>query len=152
MVMIRFAAASALAVEIAIHVDLAPDHLHEIPYVGAGFVLASALLVLALVGVLRDARVGWLLGAGVCAGMAGLFVLSRTTGLPGLHEEWTSDHGLGLYALAGEAVFLLCAGGRRAWLVGVHADRRKWRLAGYRILTAPPGLSSPGGRSGAGSR
>jgi hypothetical protein len=98
-----------LAVEIAIHADLAPDHLREIPYIGVGFVLASLLLTLALLGVLADRRVGWLLGAALCAGMAALFVLSRTTGLPGFHEDWSSDGGLGLAALPPEVVFLACA-------------------------------------------
>ena len=104
--MIRFVAATMLAIEIAIHVDLAPDHLHEIPYIGAGFVLSSVLLAIALVGVVMDAPAGWLLGGATCVGMAGLFILSRTTGLPGFHEAWTSDNNLGIYALAFEAGYL----------------------------------------------
>ena len=106
---IRFVAATMLAAEIAIHVDLAPDHLHEIPYIGAGFILASVLLTLALLGVLADRRAGWLLGAATCVGMATLFMLSRTTGLPGFHEQWTSDGGLGLASLPPETLFLACA-------------------------------------------
>jgi hypothetical protein len=108
-VIIRLVAATMLAAEIVIHADLAPDHLREIPYIGVGFVLACVLLMLAVVGVLADRAAGWLLGALVCAGMATLFVLSRTTGLPGFHEAWSSDGGLGLAALPLEAVFIACA-------------------------------------------
>lgn len=97
-----------LAIEIAIHVKLAPDHLHEVPYIGVGFVLSSVLLAIAFVAVLRNRRYGWLLGAALCIGMAGLFVLSRLTGLPDYHEAWTSDGGLGLYALIPEAIYLAC--------------------------------------------
>jgi len=98
-----------LAGEIVIHAALAPDHLSEIPYIGAGFVLASVLLGLALLGVVAGRRAGWLLGAAVCVGTATLFVLSRTTGLPGFHEEWSSDGGLGVASLPLETVFLACA-------------------------------------------
>lgn len=98
-----------LAAEIAIHVKLAPDHLREIPYIGAGFVLASVLLAVAVVGVLLDRRAGWLLGSALCVGMALLFVASRTVGLPGFHEAWSSDGGLGLVALLPEAFFVGCA-------------------------------------------
>jgi hypothetical protein len=108
-VIIRFVAATMLAAEIVIHADLAPDHLREIPYIGAGFVIACVLLTLALIGVLADRKAGWLLGALVCVGMGALFVLSRTTGLPGFHEGWSSDGGLGLAALPPEAVFIACA-------------------------------------------
>src|SRR5262249_39889738 len=55
---IRLVAASALAMEIAIHADLAPDRLREVPYAGVGFVLAAVLLSLALVGVLGHRRRG----------------------------------------------------------------------------------------------
>ena len=106
--MIRYLAAAMLAIEIAIHLTLAPDHLREVPYIGVGFLLSSVLLAVALLGVLAERRAGWLLGAALCLGMAGLFALSRLTGLPGYHEAWTSDGGLGLYALAPEAVYLAC--------------------------------------------
>jgi len=106
---IRLVAASALAMEIAIHADLAPDHLREVPYVGVGFVLAAVLLSLALFGVLADRPRGWLLGVALCVGMGVLFVASRTIGLPGFREAWSSDGGLGLAALPAEAVFIGCA-------------------------------------------
>jgi hypothetical protein len=107
--MIRSVAALMLAVEIAIHVYLTPDHLEEMPYIGVGFVVASVLCAVALVLVLLDRRAGWLLGAALCAGMAVLFVISRVVGLPDYHEAWTSDRSLGLWALLPEAVFLVLA-------------------------------------------
>jgi hypothetical protein len=51
----------------------------------------------------------WLAGAVLCAGMAVLFVASRTVGLPAYQESWTSDHSLGLIATAAEVVFVTCA-------------------------------------------
>lgn len=119
---VRLVAALMLAAEIAIHLYLTPEHLEEMPYIGVGFVVAAALCAVALVLVLRDRRAGWLLGASVCAGMAGLFVVSRVVGLPDYHEEWTSDRGLGLWSLAPEAVFLVLACVRlRSELVAVLA-------------------------------
>src|SRR5213083_2258522 len=92
----RWAAITMAAVEIGIHAYLAPSHLEEKAYVGVLFVLADVLLAGVLVSLLTGlARpVGWLLGAAVCAGMFVGFVLSRTTGLPGYHETWSSDHWL----------------------------------------------------------
>jgi hypothetical protein len=126
--MIRFLAAITLAVEIAIHVKLAPDHLHEVRYIGAGFVVASVLLAVALVGVLLDSRTGWRLGVLLSLGMAASFVASRTVGLPGLHESWSSDGGLGLVALAAEAGFLGCAAAARH-RAGRALPARSWPAA-----------------------
>jgi len=106
---VRFAAALMLAVEIAIHVYLAPDHLEEVPYIGVGFVVASVLCAIALVLVLLDRPAGWMLGGALCGGMAGLFAISRVVGLPDYHEEWTSDSSLGLWALLPEGLFVLLA-------------------------------------------
>jgi hypothetical protein len=106
---LKSVAALMLAVEIAIHVYLAPDHLHEVLYIGIGFLIASALCAVAIVLVLLERSTGWLLGAAVCAGMAGAFVVSRLFGLPDYHEAWTSDDALGLWSLPPEALFLVCA-------------------------------------------
>jgi hypothetical protein len=38
-------------------------------------------------------------------GMGIAFVLSRSVGLPGFHEQWTSDANLGLVSLALDALF-----------------------------------------------
>ena len=107
----RYLAAAMLLAEIVVHIYLAPDHLHEVPYIGVSFVFASVLLIVALIALLAVPQRpgGWLLGAALCVGMALAFVVSRVTGLPDYHEAWTSDHALGLISLPPEAVFVLCA-------------------------------------------
>jgi hypothetical protein len=108
---LRLAAAAALVVEIVVHAELAPDHLAEMPYIGASFVAASVLLTANLVALFvlpRDRR-PWLAGAAMCAGMCALFVVSRTVGLPGYHESWTSDNGIGLVCIPPEVLFVACA-------------------------------------------
>ncbi len=107
----RWTAITVAVVEIGIHAYLAPSHLEEKPYVGAPFVVADVVLAGVLVSLLTGLvrPVGWLLGAAVCAGMFVGFVLSRTTGLPGYHEEWSSDHWLGVASLPPEVVFVTCA-------------------------------------------
>jgi len=123
--LIRSGAALALAVEVAIHVYLAPDHLEEAPYIGVGFVVASVLCAVALLLVLADRPSGWLLGTALCAGMAGAFLVSRAFGLPDYHEGWTSDSSLGLWSLLPEGLFLVLAWvrlrARRSELVAVLA-------------------------------
>jgi hypothetical protein len=108
---VRWAAIAVVVVELGIHAYLAPSHLEEKFYVGMLFVVADVLLAGVLVslvtGLLRP--LGWLLGAAVCAGMFVAFLLSRTTGLPGYHESWRSDHWLGLISLPPELVFIACA-------------------------------------------
>src|SRR3954447_25261134 len=49
---LRALAAIALVANIGIHVYLAPDHIKEMPYIGAGFVAAAILLSGVLVGLL----------------------------------------------------------------------------------------------------
>jgi hypothetical protein len=150
---VRTVAAAALIVEIAIHGALAPDHLHEIPYIGAGFVLASVLLTAALLAIVVAPRraLGWQAGTALCIGMAVLFVVSRTVGLPAYDEAWTSDAGLGLAALPPELVFVWCA-----WTVGPlfgprtgFARLHAWRPPNSSPATSPrSGIPSPSTRSG----
>lgn len=108
---LRALAATALVANIAIHIALAPDHLKELPYIGAGFVAAAILLSGVLVGLLvwPGDRSLWLTGAVLSVGMAALFVISRTLGLPDYHEAWTSDSALGLWCFLPEATFVACA-------------------------------------------
>lgn len=108
---VRWAAITVVVVEIGIHAYLAPSHLEERPYIGVLFVVADVLLAGVLVSLLTGLvwPVGWLLGAGVCAGMFVGFVVSRTTGLPGYHESWGSDHWLGVASLPPEVVFVVSA-------------------------------------------
>jgi hypothetical protein len=99
------------ALELYIHTVLAPSHLAEQLYIGIGFVIADVLLAMVIIGLLlrRVRLLAWRLGAAVCAGLFAAFLLSRTTGLPGYHEAWTSNGGLGLISLAVEFVFIGCA-------------------------------------------
>jgi hypothetical protein len=62
--------------------------------------------------------------------MAIAFLASRTVGLPGFHEAWTSDGGLGLLALPPEAVFVAIAFQSR---LALRAERlaREGRLPSY---------------------
>jgi hypothetical protein len=108
---LRLTAATMLAVEIAIHAALAPDHLREVPYIGALFLVASGLLCVVLIGILAAPRKAmfWQVGAAICIGMPVGFAASRTVGLPGYHESWTSDAGLGLISLPPELIFVGCA-------------------------------------------
>jgi hypothetical protein len=128
---LRLTAATMLAVEIAIHAALAPDHLREMPYIGALFLVASGLLCVVLIGILAAPRnaMFWQAGAAICTGMAVGFAASRTVGLPGYHESWTSDAGLGLISLPPELIFVICA---------IHVlPRPAQRLAGLAASTRP---------------
>jgi hypothetical protein len=151
----RHLAAAMLLAEIVIHVYLAPDHLHEVPYIGVSFVLASVLLTVALVAILVAPRrpSGWLLGAALCVGMAGAFVISRVTGLPDYHEAWTSDHALGLISLPPEAVFVLCALlARRRYAATNSADTAAGSRATARIsATSATGRTSSAASTSAGT-
>jgi hypothetical protein len=134
---VRITAALALAADIAIHADLAPDHLKEVPYLGALFVELSVLLTAVLIGVLLAPRfdIVWISGAVLCGGSAVAFIISRTVGLPGVHESWTSDGGLGLASLPAAAIFLICAFRGRGttqsdWFVGVLPSQRSGVASG----------------------
>jgi hypothetical protein len=108
---LRLTAATMLTVEIAIHGALAPDHLREVLYIGVLFLLASVLLCVVLIGILAAPRTAifWQAGTAICAGMTLGFVASRTVGLPGYREAWTSDAGLGVVSLPPELIFVICA-------------------------------------------
>lgn len=96
------------AIEVVIHAYLAPSHLAETRYVGISFILATVGLTAVLISLLRrrTRTAGWVVGALACGSMFVLFLVSRTVGLPGYHEAWTSDHGLGLASLPPELIFI----------------------------------------------
>ena len=79
---LRVIAITMLGIELLIHAALAPDHLDEIPYIGALFLVAAAALgvVIAMLVELPNSRVPWLIGTALCAGMLAAFLLSRTLG------------------------------------------------------------------------
>ena len=105
---IRKLSATALAVVGVIHLVLSPEYLSEQTYVGALFIAGGLFLCFLAVRLWRTDDVpSWLLGALTMAGMGIGFVLSRTTGLPGLHEsEWELS---GIISLVLEAGFVAAA-------------------------------------------
>ena len=104
----RKLAAAALAAVGVIHLVLSPEYLSEQTYIGVLFIAGGLFLCALAVPLWRADNVpSWLLGALTMAGMGIGFVLSRTTGLPGLHEsEWELS---GLVTLVLEAGFIAAA-------------------------------------------
>jgi hypothetical protein len=129
----RVTAGAAVALEIALHAALAPDHLREMPYIGVLFVLSVVLLLpVSAALAVRPTVSAWLAGAAVCAGMAVAFVVSRAVGLPGYHEAWTSDHALGLVSLAGDALYLAVT----PWPALLRRMMRRGRAGPLRAATS----------------
>lgn len=113
---VRWTAITAAFVNLAIHLVLVPMHLAEMLYIGVLFVIGSGLLGMVMVGLASDRdrlrTSAWVGGTLVSAVESVLFVLSRTTGLPGgYHETWatSTEDLLGLTSLAVEVVFIACA-------------------------------------------
>lgn len=105
---IRKLSAAALAAVGVIHLVLSPEYFSEQAYIGVLFVAGGLFLCALAVALWRVDNVpSWLLGALTMAGMGIAFVLSRTTGLPGLKEsEWELS---GVVALVLEAGFVAAA-------------------------------------------
>jgi len=128
------AAVGALGMSVA-HIPLMADHLEEAPYVGVGFVLlsiAGVLLAQLLIG--SDVPEVWM-ATGAVAALALLgYALSRSVGLPQIHDEigaWRD--GLGLVAVTSEALMLGCAAVR----LGIGGrPRRATRSPGRARVTA----------------
>ena len=89
-----------------IHLIDAPEDLQEAPYQGLLFLANFFGALTAAIGIYRDRRWGWSLGALVAGGAFVGYVISRTVGLPGLpiEEEWLEP--LGLLSLLVEALFI----------------------------------------------
>lgn len=91
----RFAAAAPTGVAVCcallsavVHLVIAPEHLAETLYIGILFIAGSvALLLTAGALALWNSVTAWWAGALVSGGMILGFVLSRTIGLPGYHEQ-----------------------------------------------------------------
>src|SRR3954464_12658177 len=105
---IRKISAAALAVVGVIHLILSPEYLSEQTYIGVLFIAGGLFLCALAVALWRVDNVpSWLLGAPTMAGMGIGYVLSRTTGLPGLKEtEWELS---GIVCLVLEAGFVAAA-------------------------------------------
>lgn len=98
---------SILAVGI-IHFLLAPDEYREAHYMGILFGANFLAALIAAVGILRGATWAWVLGLLIATGSIIGYMLSRTTGMPGMEvEDWLTPSGL--VAMAVEDIFILLA-------------------------------------------
>jgi hypothetical protein len=101
---LRLPGAGALLIAGAVHVPPVPEHLHEAPYIGVLFIgLAVACAVLAALLARRDSAAIWVVTTVLAAAAAFAYVVSRTVGLPEIHDDignWTDP--LGVVALTTE--------------------------------------------------
>ena len=126
----RLGLALAAAGAGAIHLALGPEHLSEWALLGAGFYVSGTLQLLWAALLVRRER---LLTVGALASLlfVGVWLVSRTTGLPFGPERWQA-----------EAV-------GRADLVCVGLE--SWVAAGALVLARRPGLGRSGRRRSAGA-
>jgi hypothetical protein len=99
------------ALSSGVHVGLAPEHLAESSRLGAGFLIAAAMLLVAglAVFVYPRADVPPLATALVCAGLLAAYAASRTVGLPGLEPEREALDAIGLITQTPQLVALVLA-------------------------------------------
>lgn len=105
---LAWAGTSLIAVVGLIHLLEAPEGLEEVTYMGLLFLANFGGAVAAAIGIYRNYRWGWSLGALVAGGAFAGYVISRTIGLPGMPiEEWLEP--LGVLSLLVEGLFIgLC--------------------------------------------
>jgi uncharacterized membrane protein YfcA len=103
-----WAGASLIVALGLIHLLEAPEELEEVTYLGLLFLANFGGAVVAAIGMYRNYRWGWSLGALVAGGAFAGYVISRTIGLPGMPvEEWLEP--LGVLSLLVEGLFIgLC--------------------------------------------
>jgi hypothetical protein len=116
---------AACAASIGIHVALAPEHVREQTPVGIGFCIASVLLTVAVLGLLRRPLDRWpaQLALLVLGGLVVGYVITRLVNVPGVvgtPENWDA---VGLFSKAIE-------------LAGLYAT---WRL----LRSAPQPIDTP---------
>ena len=107
----RVLASLGAAGEAVAHIPVIDQHLTEAPYIGVAFLLlAVAGLALGHLLLAADTTAVWASTLIVSALALGGYFLSRTTGLPQIHDEignWSEP--LGIVAVATETVMLLTA-------------------------------------------
>jgi hypothetical protein len=103
----------ACAISAGIHAALLPEHVAEGTGAGAGFAVATVLLVGLAVGLTRRPENGQLLAGAtvVFAGLLMSYALAVTTGVPVLHPDRESVDLLALGTKTVEVVGLLAAAG-----------------------------------------
>lgn len=91
-----------------LHFVEAPEYYDEVRYIGILFVLNAIGALVAAIGIQRQQRWGWTLGALMAAGAFVAYVVSRTVGLPGFHETGLEEmiEPAGVLSLAVEAAFM----------------------------------------------
>jgi len=108
--MVRSTGIAILLLIGADHVAAFPSHFGASAYIGALFLALSVACVALCVGIMRRLAFAWYAGALIQVTAIALFVLSRTTGLPGYRDDdWLDPLAgvpLGAIALATEAGFL----------------------------------------------
>jgi len=88
-----------------IHLLEAPEELEEATYLGLLFLANVGGAVVAAIGIYRNYRWGWGLGALAAGGAFAGYVISRTIGLPGMPvEDWLEP--LGVLSLVVEGLFI----------------------------------------------
>ena len=102
-----------------IHFLLAPDEYKEAHYMGILFGANFLAAFIAAGGILRRTTWGWVLGLLIASGSLIGYMVSRTTGMPGMEvEDWITPSGL--IAMAVEGIFILL-GFLQAW--GITSNR-----------------------------
>lgn len=124
----QWVAAALLDVTAAIHIAIAPDHLHEAPYAGVLFLaLAVTALLTAALLLTTNHQLVWTGATALVVTALVSYLLSRSIGLPSLSDDvgdWTGP--LGVIAVVSEAAVAV---------IGLLALRRAGAGA-YRMLSA----------------
>jgi hypothetical protein len=97
------------------HLPPTPAHLREVPYIGLGFVVLTALclsaaFILATPSMRLAWRPAWTVAIASCTVAIIAYVASRTVGLPGMTDDighWADP--LGLVSVGSETVVVLAA-------------------------------------------
>jgi hypothetical protein len=107
----RLAAAATLLAAGAVHIPITGEHLEEAPYIGVLFIaLTIACGICAILLVLHDNPLVWMVTGGVAALAVIGYVLSRTVGLPQIGDDvgnWSDP--LGTVALLTEGMTVVLA-------------------------------------------
>jgi hypothetical protein len=129
-------AALALVVSGTVHLVEAPGTFGDATYLGLSFLMQFAVALVAAAGILLGSRLAWGLGALVSMGAIGMYVISRTIGLPGQSgEEWLEWSGV--VAVTSEAVALT------ATVLGLRLLRATRATRATRTTDAPGAVAAP---------
>ena len=132
---LRVAAAAFLLGPAALHFAVAPEHLREYVIYGVLFVMVGlAEAVLAILILLRPSSDLMLGGAALSLAVVGVWLMSRTVGLPIAPVPWQPEP-VGLPDLLSTLMEWLCA-----WFL-IVADARFESARRFRLTRAAPALA-----------